>query len=1011
MPQFALGNLVTLVRALGFTVVALAILAWIGTPISIRLRAVNPPVMRIVMGPLVGWALLSASAYLVLPLYPYQAGLPIILAIFTIINIFLLYSARLTATKPTLRVLHSYVPAVILFLSLSLLVLFILLSPHIYHDTLPLFVDNADEQYFVELTDWLWANPQGWRLTGTPWTIERGWSYHLIVAFSRFVPWIDGYEVVALVGYIAITMAIVPVAGLIMDGTGASIRTSAIAATAVPLHGLVAWTPSYGFGPNAVAVAAFSWVLWAIGPALSNRSPSARNWASLAVGFALMAHTPLMAIPLLCLTTILGIHCVLQNDKWRRLRNLVLILSFGGLLAFGALIDVTRWAFGGDLAKLIRLAADPLETDGAGWGLTEFPSISTWLGTEIWSFIDLGALPIHLPWYVTLFSNTILIGVVCFGIFDPIYRKKSQVVVFLLVFLLLVGYCVYLKRFPLALYKIYTITVPICIFAFINGFEALRARLRYPNSKTIQLYPLSFYLLCGLLIAVYLMRSVQSLSFGFAPWAPTLSSDRVRDVRDAFNAMPDLSLPLEIPANLRLESKDEEYGIHAFPAAPKTKIQAERTGGQRISALIAHHARIQGRLLRGTFSTTLSNTVDPIFSDEFIDRYTVRDNNYSIHYADTDDSRLLYLNKTLSLYRISFKKYSQEIKLIDSFHSNWPTKIIAASSDRCNLLSSRELVQQSSCTDTFLSFATLSRSDLLISPFITCDSNPVSDMKMRIEAGFSWNIVSINDDHCRISIPPQINSPDSQLAVTAGSIVHRADVTSAQKEMRRFGVLHMGTQLQDGELTMRAQWAGPRVSTDRTRTRVRLGYGSMRKLVEVATDADPGQRFQTWEWRIRLNEVIKQTINGYDIPIPGGAIWNILNGTHFLHVLFTENEEIKEDRVIAQLTLSDGVITRVRDIQSLYFIPLYMDQSGLSALPDFSLIKKDNEDDIFLVYQGVRHWVVSLSEFDRLGLSWDNVQVLSNNDVDRIALGVPTTLVDLPTTRANLDENPHISDN
>lgn len=238
----------------------------------------------------------AVSAYGLLPFLSLGRALVIVGTLSTIINIF-----ALIVTLRRNRSLARHVPRMALrvlgLVAANLAICTIMLLPHIYHESLAVLPPNQDDEYFIELTDRMWAVPQGLPLAFGDYIIERGWAFHLVMALSSLTPWLDAFESVALTGYFAIAISVGPNYVLLRTVFELPVQWAMVCAASGALHGLLIWTPSYGFGPNSVAIAAAPFAYASICRGSEGGRLRELSLAALATSVTLTADTPLMIFP------------------------------------------------------------------------------------------------------------------------------------------------------------------------------------------------------------------------------------------------------------------------------------------------------------------------------------------------------------------------------------------------------------------------------------------------------------------------------------------------------------------------------------------------------------------------------------------------------------------------------------------------------------------------------------------------------------------------------------------
>ena len=374
------------------------------------------------VAPLVGWAVLVVTAYILLPALNLRLTLLIITgagmlttaawALWRVAR----WWARRRESQPTDSAaamivavdtpdahhssherapLASSLPrpdlATVVVAVLALGLFLLALAPHIRQGSPLLLVPNGDEEYFVDRQLQMLSSPVGWRITSHSLHETMGWAYHLLMGLLTVVADVHPYHAVILAGYSALALSVPAVYLFAIQVGGLRQRWALVAAALAAMHGLPLWVASYGSGPNAAATAAVPFGLALFHYALRSRGRrGSAGWTGHHArdGILLSRHGP-PGGPSGNLGGSSGAARGYEPGPpapRRAARGLAgLMLALGWLTHYPALVFALRrlgpLLWGADL------------TQGTGWGLTVVPPWQLALGTELWGFIKLPTMP------------------------------------------------------------------------------------------------------------------------------------------------------------------------------------------------------------------------------------------------------------------------------------------------------------------------------------------------------------------------------------------------------------------------------------------------------------------------------------------------------------------------------------------------------------------------------------------------------------------------------------------
>ncbi|CAB4880940.1 unannotated protein [freshwater metagenome] len=998
-------------RSFSFAAFIWTSLSWVGLVPTFVLVIRDWREFRFALVPLVGWSVYVIFCYILLPIFSLRQSLIIIGIISTVVNTIALavfvgrkHSWRRIAPHMALRVLGLAIANSAIF--------FVLLLPHIYHQSLAVLPPNQDDEYFVELTDRMWSGPQGLRLAFGDYIIERGWAFHLVMALSRLTPWLDAFESVSLTGYFAIAIAVGPNYVLLRTVFELPVRWAMVCAAGGALHGLLIWTPSYGFGPNSVAIAAAPFAYAAICRGSEGGRLRDLALAALAMSLTLTAHTPLMIFPVVLIFAGQIIswipHRRLHYSESKSAISRLILTGFGtSLVSIGALSDAFHWAWGGSWDRLLRLAVDPVETDGAGWGMTEFPTLGNWLGTQPWEFVSpqlTSPLATRLFEIAGIAGTLAAIGFLLVGLVGCFFSRRRSLIGLVLGVGMVYLYARYLKAFPLAVYKIQTVTALVLLGILSRGVISAsswrpsprwahriyrREGLQSTFSQDWFSRRLSALTMVGVaaMVGAFGISTARTLGYGFQPWEPLLTVHRLADVRAIIEALPPDAPAVEVSGKFVVSPPDDALGVRDHPTAYHSFIQARQGGAMRLRAALDHQARVREIQTTGIFQRTVASTVVPV---------SVVQRNTTFHIVGADEDLRFYgvnaasvISKTSTL--TLFSRPPNQWMGREPFRNDagWQGTLETAPltySVPCDQVHHRGALEQSDasteCGVGAVRMALLVSSPGVITISVT-DGSGVRVVPLYLEPGLYWYVSR------QFSVPMVVNIDTHGTSLVAGVSVISGDSGDSYLDQITSGAVFSTVRVEGGVVKVDAIWAGPGDVQGSTFHRVELVNSPVGKGLAYPSDVDPGQRFQAWQWEISPGKEIIQRINGNVVPTSGGRRWPEADGTQWLRLRFTDSRAPWDDVVVASMNAQAGSFVSAEAVTSLSEVRLRWNgrQQGV-AISDGALVK-GTQDRVFVIDGGLRRWVPSIEILISRGWTWDSIRTIPDDVLLTIPIGLP----------------------
>ena len=1006
-------HLILILCSLSFAVFVWTSLFWVGVVPTIVLVIRDWQEFRFALVPLVGWSVYAIVSYILLPIFSLRQSLIIIGIISTAVNAIALavfirrkQSWRRIAPHMALRVLGLAVANSAIF--------FVLLLPHIYHQSLAVLPPNQDDEYFVELTDRMWSTPQGLRLAFGDYIIERGWAFHLVMALSRLTPWIDAFESVSLTGYFAIAIAVGPNYVLLRSVFELPARWAVVCAAGGALHGFLIWTPSYGFGPNSVAIAAAPFAYAAICRVSEGGRLRDLALAALAVSLTLTAHTPLMIFPVvLVFAGQLSLWIPHRREHYSESKTAIsrlILTGFGtSLVSMGALSDAFHWAWGGSWDRLVRLALDPVETDGAGWGMTEFPTLGNWLGTQPWEFVSpqlTSPLATRLFAITGIAGSLAAIGFFSVGLVACLCSRRRSLIGLVIGVGMVYLYARYLKAFPLAVFKIQTVTALVLLGILSRGVisafswppspgwahrnyhrEWLPSRFSQ-DWLSRRMSALTMFAVAAI-VGAFGISTVRTLGYGFQPWEPLLTVHRLADVRAIIEALPPDASAVEVSGKFVVSLPDDALGVRDHPTAYHSFTQARQGGAMRLRAALDHQARVREVQTTGIFQRTVASTVVPVAMEHGNKSFHIVGADEDVRFYGVNAASVILKTETLTLFsRLPNLGMGREPFRNDAGLARTSETAPLTYSVPCDQVHLHGAFEQSDpkteCGSGAVRMALLVSSPGVITISIT-DGSGVRVVPLYLEPGPYWYMSR------QFSIPMVVNIDTRGTALVAGVSVISGESGDSYLDQITSGAVFSTVRLEGGVVKVDAVWASPGDMQGSTFHRVELVNSPTGKGVAYPSDVDPGQRFQAWQWEISPGREIIQRINGHVVPTSGGRRWPEVDGTQWLRLRFTDAGAPWDDVVVASMNAQAGRFVSAEAVTSLSEVRLRWNgrQQGV-AITDGALVKGTN-DRVFVINRGLRRWVPSIEILMSRGWTWDSIRTIPDDVLLTIPIGLPVT--------------------
>ncbi len=416
--------------------------------------------------PLVGWAILVVTAYMLLPALNLRLTLLIITgagvlttAVWVLWRVARWWTRRregqlVERAAATVAVIPRPDLATVTVAVLAVALYLLALAPHIHQGSPLLLVPNGDEEYFVDRQLGRLSSPVGWVVATGSQHETMGWAYHLLMGLLTVVADVHPYHAVILAGYVALALSVPAVYLFAVQVGGLRQRWALVAAALAAAHGLPLWVASYGSGPNAAATAAVPFGLTLLHYALRSPGRRAVLLGGLGVTLATVSFyrvTALLAAQVGILVAVAVLLSATREDRRRlvgRLAGLAgLMLGLGWLTHYPAVMFASQ-----SLGSL--LWGDQL-THGTGWGLTVVPPWQLALGTELWGFIKLPTTP-AIPTILSGLATVLVVLAAAYGLWRT-GRRDLYIVAVVAAYGTYWLYARFIKAFPYAEFKVFSV--------------------------------------------------------------------------------------------------------------------------------------------------------------------------------------------------------------------------------------------------------------------------------------------------------------------------------------------------------------------------------------------------------------------------------------------------------------------------------------------------------------------------------------------------------------------------
>ena len=976
----------TIARALVFAVGFLSLTGAIGMPMALWLQTRKWSAYSILAAPLLGWGILTAWCFFFLSYITF--GPALILLFVGLAGLLVTWRLGVSTLRDeaTLLMTRHGLRAV----GLILLVYPIYLAPYFFQQTLSTVIPNQDEEYFVEIADMFWASPQGSRLATTGYHLETGWGFHVAIAIARLLPFVHAFEAVMLVGYATLLLMGAGIFVLARECLRMPMPWALGMAIVAPLHSLVLWVPGYAFGPNAVAAAVVPWYAITLLHGLSRPSRANGIVLSLMTGMLLMAYTKVTAIQIACIgvgIAAVGVWSVRTDNRalMRRIRDVIGWHVLGAGIAFGSLADSLIWLFSGGILQAGKLLSDASETTGAGWGLSTFPSLGTWLGTEPWDFLRTRLGLGDAMWLesISIVGTVAAVLFAILGLASPRLREWRPGSASLLIgHVVFYAYARIFKAFPYAVFKLQSLSGILLIILVVAGMRDVALGVRsgkwwLVSTTEMSVRSRSLLRYAGLAgAAAYLLAfgaaSATVIGFYSIPFGVTITSANIDELARVVG---------RIPAKSIVEISNQIHGVVGAPAfSPTTHpigfatlSAANRAMGDRIRAYLVHSLRLRDVDPVGIFGREVNSTVKvPTRAQS---GYLIAGETEDLRVRGLSNERIVESGDLIRLVDRPIGTVQDTQRLAGEVSVKWS---IQCASDTLP----GPCPMQSSVIGLFASDSTA------IQLTFECDAVPTR-ARVMLRRGFTWYRSGPHATPCAIAARLDEPSSGATVWVATSSVGQPARETGLLRPERTIGAVHADLS-DDGALNITVTIASAMAESVPQELRVALVGTPIGPGQLTATDADPSRPYQEWRWTILPGHRIDQYINTNHIAMPVQAPWPDHDGDFWVRLAFMEGISIWHEVPLVVGTITHGRITDVQVLAPVFDVPFLRphDSSEATVNPSWRVVRGSGTR-VYLVETGALRWVPDLEVFTRHGLRWEDVVTIPDEDLNSIPLGLP----------------------
>lgn len=1008
------------------------------------------------MAPLVGWAVLVVTAYMLLPALNLRLTLLIITGagVLTTAAWVLWRVARwrmerrerqpagstaATAAgipRPDLATLMVAVLAVALYL--------LALAPHIHQGSPLLLIPNGDEEYFVDRQLGRLNSPVGWVVAPGSQHETMGWAYHLLMGLLTVVANAHPYHAVILAGYVALALSVPAVYLFAVQVGGLRPRWAVLAAALAAAHGLPLWVASYGSGPNAAATAAVPFGLALLHYALRSPGRRAVLLGGLAVTLATVSFyrvTALLAAQVGILVAAAVLLAAARQDR-RRLAGLAaLMLGLGWLTHYPALVFALR-----RLGPL--LWGDEL-THGTGWGLTVVPPWQLALGTELWGFIKLPTTP-AIPTILSGLATILVVLAAAYGLWRT-GRRDIYIVAVVAAYGTYWCYARFIKAFPYAEFKVFSVgyfLAPVLVIAGLVSLVnvlgrtpgvvdapagAVRRWLTSCRPGALALISVGVVAIYGVTLGWSTFASVR---FSWDGWGWNVRPALLREIETVVQAVPpgepvwvSSAYPWPVPAS-EVVMREHTVGLHS--PWHQRRFLRSRVLGMLVLALRGADRDVYG-LIGGTDGQRASWREDGRY------RWLMLGAGEEPRLWGADSADLVLRGEHWNVYRRPDRPRVEatELALVAVPPSRAGQEVVgdagpippiciglcdsgAVLTANCNALSAASTPAggrpdpggEHSCVGR-LRLGLLAGGEGVVRigglpAGVEAGASGAQyepSRQIYVTLGLSWYTTEALRLPQTVTITAQPGLPLRLVAaeLLAGDTVARPPEAPLDDQLETgTAPVLQGVAVPNGSrLRLDFWYVNPHGFEPRGPRPIRASLGSSVRAsgggVWWPGEMDVRAPFQRWSWYLdATGQPVRQEVNERPWIVPYEPTWPPSDKKQQAWLFFRlgrgHDQWLRWPLFLT--TTEDGVVRRVlpRAILQTVVFPENMLRAPVvparSLLPDGTLVKGTTEH-VFLVREGVRHWIPDLDTFERWGFEWGQVEQISPELLVRLPAGLP----------------------
>ncbi len=1012
------------------------------------------------VAPLVGWVVLVATAYMLLPALNLRLTLLIVTGagVLTTVAWVLWQVARWWSRRSegqptesaaaTVAVLPRPDLATAAVAVLAVALYLLALAPHIHQGSPLLLIPNGDEEYFVDRQIGRLSSPVGWRVAPGSQHETMGWAYHLLMGVLTVVAGVHPYHAVILAGYVALALSVPAVYLFAVQVGGLRPRWAVLAAALAAVHGLPLWVASYGSGPNAAATAAVPFGLALLHYALRSRHRRAMILGGLAVTLATVSFyrvTALLAAQVGILVAAAVLLAASRQDRRRlvgRLAGLAaLMIGLGWLTHYPALVFALR-----HLGPL--LWGDDL-THGTGWGLTVVPPWQLALGTELWDFIKLPTTP-AIPTILSGLATVLVVLAAAYGLWHA-GRRDIYIAAVVAAYGTYWCYARFIKAFPYAEFKVFSVgyfLAPVLVIVGLVGLARVLGRtpevvdapagtvrrwLRACRPGALVLVSVGVVVTYGVTLGWSTFASVR---FSWDGWGWNVRPALLREIETVVQAIPpgepvwvSSAYPWPVPAS-EVVVRDHTVGLHS-PWHQRRFLRS------RVLGMLVLVLREAGRDVYGLIGGTDGQRAG--WREDGRYRWLVLGAQEEPRLWGAGSADLVVRGEHWYVYRHPERPRVEgtELALVAVPPSRAGEEVVGdagAIPPICIGLCASDAVLTANCNSLSAAPTTIDnrpdpggehscvgrlRLGLLAGGegVVRLDGLPTGaevgkgrgpqepSRQIYVSLGLSWYTTEALRLPQTVTITAQPGLPLRLVAaeLLAGDSVARPPGAPLddQLETGTAPVLHGVAVPHGSRLRLDFWYVNPRGFEPRGSRPIRASLGSSPRPsgggVWWPGEMDVRAPFQRWSWYLdATGQPVQQEVNGQPRIVPYEPMWPSSGGRQSTWLFFRlgrgHDEWLRQPLFLT--TTRDGVIHRVhpRAILQAVVFPEEMFPAPVipaqSLLPDGALVKGTTEH-VFVVRDGVRHWIPDLGTFNQWGFEWGQVEQISPELLIRLPAGLP----------------------